>query len=118
MIKRVGFDFIDVYQRSGIYPLSLPYSIGMEGVGVVGAIGEGVENITIGDQVSSVMGPPGGQNQEDPISQEESPWDRIRPPTRSRASKRQTLRPTFCNCKDAVSPLIPAPTTKISITML
>jgi NADPH2:quinone reductase len=57
--KKVGLNFIDVYQRSGIYPLSLPTSIGMEGVGVVDAIGEGVENIKVGDRVGYVMGPPG-----------------------------------------------------------
>ena len=57
--KKVGLNFIDVYQRSGIYPLSLPSSIGMEGVGVVEAIGEGVENVTVGDRVGYVMGPPG-----------------------------------------------------------
>ena len=57
--KKVGLNFIDVYQRSGIYPLSLPSSIGMEGVGVIEAIGEGVENVTVGDRVGYVMGPPG-----------------------------------------------------------
>jgi NADPH2:quinone reductase len=57
--KKVGLNFIDVYQRSGIYPLNLPSSIGMEGVGVVEAIGEGVENVTVGDRVGYVMGPPG-----------------------------------------------------------
>ena len=57
--KKVGLNFIDVYQRSGIYPLSLPSSIGMEGVGVVNTIGENVENFKVGDRVGYVMGPPG-----------------------------------------------------------
>ena len=57
--KKVGLNFIDVYQRSGIYPLSLPSSIGMEGVGVVDTIGEDVENVKVGDRVGYVMGPPG-----------------------------------------------------------
>jgi len=52
-------NFIDVYQRSGSYPLSLPSSIGMEGVGVVDTIGEDVENVKVGDRVGYVMGPPG-----------------------------------------------------------
>ena len=57
--KKVGLNFIDIYQRSGIYPLNLPSSIGMEGVGVVDKIGEGVENVKVGDRVGYVMGPPG-----------------------------------------------------------
>ena len=57
--KKVGLNFIDVYQRSGSYPLSLPSSIGMEGVGLVDTIGEDVENVKVGDRVGYVMGPPG-----------------------------------------------------------
>ena len=57
--KKVGLNFIDVYQRSGIYPLSLPSGIGMEGVGVVETIGEDVVNVKVGDRVGYVMGPPG-----------------------------------------------------------
>ncbi|HIB45911.1 MAG TPA: quinone oxidoreductase [Candidatus Lambdaproteobacteria bacterium] len=57
--KTVGLNFIDVYQRSGIYPLSLPSGIGMEGVGVVETIGEDVVNVKVGDRVGYVMGPPG-----------------------------------------------------------
>jgi NADPH:quinone reductase and related Zn-dependent oxidoreductases len=56
---KVGLNFIDIYQRSGVYPLELPSSIGMEGVGVVESIGEGVENVKIGDRVGYVMGTPG-----------------------------------------------------------
>ena len=55
----VGLNYIDVYQRNGNYPLNLPSSIGMEGVGVVSEIGEDVKNIKIGDRVGYVMGPPG-----------------------------------------------------------
>ena len=57
--KKVGLNFIDVYQRSGSYPLSLPSSIGMEGVGLVDTIGEDVKNVKVGDRVGYVMGPPG-----------------------------------------------------------
>ena len=56
---KVGLNFIDIYQRSGVYPLDLPSSIGMEGVGVVESIGEGVENVNIGDRIGYVMGTPG-----------------------------------------------------------
>ncbi len=56
---KVGLNFIDIYQRSGVYPLDLPSSIGMEGVGVVESIGEGVDNVNVGDRIGYVMGPPG-----------------------------------------------------------
>ena len=56
---KVGLNFIDIYQRSGAYLLDLPSSIGMEGVGVVESIGEGVENVKVGDRIGYVMGNPG-----------------------------------------------------------
>ena len=56
---KVGLNFIDIYQRSGVYPLDLPSSIGMEAVGLVESIGEGVENLKVGDRVGYVMGTPG-----------------------------------------------------------
>ena len=56
---KVGLNYIDVYQRSGGYKLALPAGIGMEGVGVVDAIGDGVEDVKVGDRVGYVMGPPG-----------------------------------------------------------
>lgn len=55
----VGLNFIDVYQRKGIYPLSLPTSIGMEAVGIVEAVGSDVSEVIPGDRVAYVMGPPG-----------------------------------------------------------
>ena len=56
---KVGLNFIDIYQRSGVYPLDLPSSIGMEGVGVVESVGDGVENVKVGDRIGYVMGTPG-----------------------------------------------------------
>ena len=47
----VGFNFIDVYQRSGVYPLDLPTGLGHEGVGVIEALGEGVADLKVGDRV-------------------------------------------------------------------
>ena len=47
-----GLNYIDTYHRSGLYPLPLPAIIGMEGAGVVEAIGAGVTNFTIGDRVA------------------------------------------------------------------
>ena len=55
----VGLNYIDVYQRSGGYKLDLPACIGMEGVGIIDAIGDGVEGVKVGDRVGYVMGPPG-----------------------------------------------------------
>ncbi|QUS40825.1 quinone oxidoreductase [Tardiphaga alba] len=48
----IGFNFIDIYQRSGIYPLPLPTGLGFEAAGVVEAIGEGVADISMGDRVA------------------------------------------------------------------
>jgi len=48
----VGFNFIDVYQRKGIYPLPLPTGLGHEAAGVVEAVGTGVDNFKAGDRVA------------------------------------------------------------------
>jgi NADPH:quinone reductase len=47
----IGFNFIDVYQRSGIYPLELPTGLGHEAAGVVELVGDGVTRFKIGDRV-------------------------------------------------------------------
>jgi len=47
----IGFNFIDVYQRSGVYPLELPTGLGHEAVGVVESVGEGVDRFKVGDRV-------------------------------------------------------------------
>jgi NADPH2:quinone reductase len=58
--KAVGLNFIDVYFRTGLYKLpSLPATIGMEGAGVVEAIGEGVTEVAVGDRVAYASGPVG-----------------------------------------------------------
>ena len=58
--EAVGLNFIDVYQRNGTYPLpSLPAVLGMEGAGVVEAVGEGVTEVTAGDRVAYAGLPPG-----------------------------------------------------------
>ncbi|MGB8840675.1 MAG: alcohol dehydrogenase catalytic domain-containing protein, partial [Aliidongia sp.] len=48
----VGLNFIDVYHRTGLYPLPLPFIPGMEGAGTVEAIGEGVDDLRPGDRVA------------------------------------------------------------------
>ena len=55
----IGLNFIDVYHRTGLYPLPLPLSIGMEGAGVVEAVGEGVTHLKVGDRAAYAGGPPG-----------------------------------------------------------
>jgi NADPH:quinone reductase len=61
--KAIGLNYIDVYQRSGLYPLSLPLQLGMEGSGVVEAVGEGVTHLTVGDRVAYAANPPGSYSQ-------------------------------------------------------
>ena len=54
-----GLNFIDVYQRSGVYPMPTPLSLGVEGAGVVEAVGEGVTHLQVGDRAAYAGGPPG-----------------------------------------------------------
>ena len=60
----VGLNFIDTYHRSGLYPLPLPSGIGLEGAGIVVAVGEGVTEIRPGDRVAYAGGPVGAYSQE------------------------------------------------------
>jgi NADPH2:quinone reductase len=55
----VGLNFIDVYQRSGVYPMSLPVQLGMEASGVIEAVGEGVAHLQVGDRAAYASQPPG-----------------------------------------------------------
>jgi NADPH2:quinone reductase len=56
----VGLNFIDVYHRTGLYPLpSLPSGLGMEAVGSVEAVGEGVTDLKVGDRVAYASPPVG-----------------------------------------------------------
>ena len=54
-----GLNFIDVYQRGGLYPLPLPAPLGMEAAGVVEAVGEGVGHLAPGDRAAYAATPPG-----------------------------------------------------------
>ena len=49
----VGLNLIDIYHRSGVYPVKLPSGLGTEAVGVVEALGAGVEGFSIGDRVGT-----------------------------------------------------------------
>ena len=55
----VGLNFIDVYQRSGLYPAPMPLNLGMEAAGVVEAVGEGVTHLQVGDRAAYASQPPG-----------------------------------------------------------
>jgi NADPH2:quinone reductase len=57
--RAVGLNFIDVYQRTGLYPNTLPLQLGMEGAGVVEAVGEGVTHLQAGDRAAYASAPPG-----------------------------------------------------------
>jgi len=55
----IGLNFIDVYHRTGLYPVTLPGSIGSEAAGVIEEVGEGVTDLKIGQRVAYAGGPPG-----------------------------------------------------------
>jgi NADPH2:quinone reductase len=55
----IGLNFIDIYQRSGLYPLAMPAALGMEAAGIVEATGEGVTHLRPGDRAAYAANPPG-----------------------------------------------------------
>ena len=57
--RAIGLNFIDIYQRTGVYPLSLPVTLGMEGAGEIEAVGEGVKHLKPGDRAAYASAPPG-----------------------------------------------------------
>jgi NADPH2:quinone reductase len=57
--RACGLNFIDVYQRSGMYPMALPAALGMEASGVIDAVGAGVTHVKPGDRVAYAANPPG-----------------------------------------------------------
>lgn len=57
--RACGLNFIDVYQRSGLYPMALPTALGMEASGIVEAVGEGVTHLKPGDRAAYASAPPG-----------------------------------------------------------
>ena len=54
-----GLNYIDVYQRTGLYPNPLPLTLGMEGAGIVEAVGAGVTHLLVGDRAAYASNPPG-----------------------------------------------------------
>lgn len=53
-LEATGVNFVETYQRKGVYPMKLPYVPGEEGAGTVVALGAGVEDVRVGDRVASV----------------------------------------------------------------
>ena len=58
--RAIGVNYIDVYHRTGLYPLTLPSGLGGEGAGVVTAVGKGVRHVKAGDRVAYTAPPPLG----------------------------------------------------------
>ena len=59
----VGLNYIDIYQRTGLYPIAFPTVLGLEGAGFVEAIGEGVTRFAVGDRAAYGTGPLGAYSQ-------------------------------------------------------
>ena len=59
----VGLNFVDVYQRSGLYPMQLPSGTGSEAAGVVEAVGAGVTELKVGDRVAYASAPLGAYSE-------------------------------------------------------
>jgi len=59
----IGINFIDVYFRTGLYPLNLPNGLGQEAAGVVEAVGEGVTHVAVGDRVAYAARPNGSYSE-------------------------------------------------------
>src|SRR3954468_12563013 len=52
-VEAVGVNFVDVYRRTGLYPVQLPMVPGSELAGVVTAVGPGVDGVAVGDRIAS-----------------------------------------------------------------
>jgi NADPH2:quinone reductase len=61
--EAIGLNYIDVYQRTGLYPFPMPLTLGMEGAGVIEAVGDGVTHLQVGDRVAYAGNPPGSYSQ-------------------------------------------------------
>ena len=61
--RAVGLNYIDVYHRSGLYPIQLPATLGLEAAGVVEAVGPEVTEVKVGDRVAYASGPMGAYSE-------------------------------------------------------
>jgi NADPH2:quinone reductase len=60
----VGLNYIDVYFRTGLYPIEVPFTPGLEASGVVEALGDGVTDLSVGDRVAYASPPAGAYSEE------------------------------------------------------
>jgi NADPH2:quinone reductase len=68
--KAIGLNYIDVYHRSGTYPLPLPNGIGLEAAGVIEEIGSDIKEFKVGDRVAHAAAPPGSYSEKQVYPQE------------------------------------------------
>ena len=61
--RACGLNYIDVYQRTGLYANPLPLKLGMEGAGVIEAVGDGVTHLKAGDRAAYASTPPGSYSE-------------------------------------------------------
>src|SRR5437764_45178 len=61
--KAIGLNFIDVYQRTGLYQFPMPLTLGMEASGIVEAVGAGVTHLKAGDRAAYASNPPGSYSE-------------------------------------------------------
>ena len=61
--RAIGLNFIDTYQRTGLYPMQMPLTLGMEGAGMIEAVGEGVTHLKVGDRAAYASNPPGSYSE-------------------------------------------------------
>ena len=62
--KAIGLNYIDVYQRAGLYSLPMPLHMGMEASGIITAVGTGVTHLKVGDRAAYASNPPGSYCEE------------------------------------------------------
>ena len=55
----IGLNYIDTYHRSGLYPMPVPLTLGIEGAGIIIEVGENVKDLTVGDRVAYASPPTG-----------------------------------------------------------
>ncbi|BEV72810.1 MULTISPECIES: quinone oxidoreductase [unclassified Paludibacterium] len=60
----IGVNFIDTYQRAGLYPQPLPSAMGQEAAGIVEAVGQGISHLQVGDRVAYAGGPLGAYSEQ------------------------------------------------------
>jgi NADPH2:quinone reductase len=65
----IGLNFVETYQRSGLYPMTLPKVLGQEAAGTVDAVGEGVTRFHVGDRAGYVSGSSGAYAEQAVIDQ-------------------------------------------------